>query len=382
MKKAETYFGFSTFYLFGFSLILVSTLIPIIEKSYHIDHSLIGLAFSVGSIAFFFSSIIFGYILEKYNMYYTIIFTLLLFIIGNFFLFSMTGYIHLLLGIFLTNFAGGGLELSIPFLIGLSQEEKKSKTLNLLHSAFALGAVSSPIVSSLILRYTNQWKLPFLIAIILNIVPFILFSLSKHDISKKHTEYLANPHKKESKFIITKTLIILTLSLGIYVAYEMNFTSWLATFLYEYRGFKVSDAAMYPSFLWIGLFLGRTLLSHMPEKYGYKNWLVIAVLMSLIFSTFTVFLGKTLLLSLIGTLLTGIGYATTYPTIQALLIEKFKNNKGFALSFASASTSVISAIGSSSVGYIGKLFGIFFGLLFLIGLNFIEFLLIFRIEKQ
>ncbi|SHH39824.1 MFS transporter [Thermosipho atlanticus] len=380
MKKSELIFGFSSFFIFGFSLIIISTLIPVIEKTYNIDHSLIGLAFSIGSIAFLLSSLLYGFLLEKTDAFKVILIAILILLIGNILMYVMNSYILMVFGIFFINFGGGGLEISIPFLIGVSGNRKKGKALNLLHSAFAIGALSSPIFSSLILKYTSYWKLSYLIGIFFNIIPLIFLFQIKNFISSIHKNYL-NEVKVSKKGIINFTLIILTLSLSFYVSYEMNFSSWISTFLFEIRRLNISTAALYPSFLWLGLFLGRTILSHMPEKYGYKKWLIIIVTLSLIFSIFTIFVGKNIFLSSIGTILTGTAFATTYPTIQALIVEKYKKNKGIALSIASGSTSIISGFFSYLVGFIGKSHGLLFGFLVIISLNLIEIFLVSLIKE-
>lgn len=371
MKKTQLIFGFSSFFIFGFSLILNSTLIPVIEKSYSIDHSLVGLALSLGSIAFLVSSLLYGYLLEKYKAFYVIISGILILLAGNFTMFFMNSYIMVILGMFFINFGGGALEVSVPFLIGVSGEGKKGKILNLLHASFAMGAVISPIVSSLVLKYTPYWKSTYLLAALINLIPLISIYIIKNDILNLHANYLESG-KGSLKEVLNSSLIILVLALSFYVGYEMNFTSWISTFLYEVRNFNVSNAAIFPSFLWLGLFLGRSFLSEMPEKMGYKKWLFIVVFLSIVFSTLTILLGKNMIISAIGTILTGLAYATTYPTLQAIIVEKYKRNKGIALSISSAATSIISGGFSYVIGLVGTLYGLFAGLIIIIVINIFE----------
>ncbi|KAF2956859.1 MFS transporter [Marinitoga sp. 38H-ov] len=381
MKKAQLIFGFSSFFIFGFSLILNSTLIPIIEKAYSIDHSLVGLVLSLGSVAFLISSLLYGYLLEKMNAFYVIVSGVFVLLFGNLTMFFMNSYIMLIIGMFLINFGGGALEVSVPFLIGVSGDGKKGKILNLLHASFAMGAVISPIISSLVLRYTPYWKSSYLLAVLINLIPLISVYMIKHDILNLHADYLEDS-KGSLREVLNSSLIILVLALSFYVGYEMNFTSWISTFLYEVRNFDVSNAAIFPSFLWLGLFLGRSLLSGMPEKFGYKKWLFIVVFFSVVFSTFTILLGKNIILSAIGTILTGLSYATTYPTIQAIIVEKYKRNKGIALSISSAATSIISGGFSYVIGLVGTLYGLFAGLIIIIVVNIIELLFISLLKEN
>lgn len=373
-KKYLTYYGLSGYFSFGFSLILVGTLIPVIEQNYGINHSLIGFALSMGAIAFLLASLFYGYILEKFKAFYVIMLAILIFNIGNFALLLMDSFLYFIVGYIFLNFGGGAIEISIPFLIGVYSEGKKAKELNILHSAFAIGAVLSPVLSSLILKYSSFWKFSFLVSFIFSLLPLAFFLKLKNNINKVHGMYLKE--KKSLKKSLDLTLLVLILALSFYVGYEMNFSSWISAFLHEVRNFEVSKSAVFPSFLWIGLFLGRTLFSTYPEKIGYRKWLLFVVSMSLLFSTLSLFFTKTFINAAILTVLTGFSFATTYPTIQAMIVEKYKKNKGIALSLASASTSLFSGLASYIIGYIGTIYGLLYGFLVVLILNIVEILLI------
>lgn len=379
-EKLINLYGLLNFFTFGFVLVLIGPLIPVIEKNYVVNHSLVGFSLSLGSISFLIASLLFGYLLERFNAFILIVSAGLIFTSGVFLLFMMNSFLFFIFGYIMMNFGGAAIEVCIPFLIGVSGDGKKAKKLNILHSAFAIGAVISPILSSIILKYTNFWKSTFGIAFLISLIPFFLLIFIKDNIKKIHGEYLKE--KAPLRGSINFSLVILILALSFYVSYEMNFSSWISVFLHEVRNFEISKSAIFPSFLWMGLFLGRLFLAKTPEKLGYKRWLTIIVSLSLVFSSLTVFLSNTTFNTSFLVFLTGLFYATTYPTIQAIIIEKYKKNKGIALSLASSITSLFSGGASYLIGFFGQYFGIFFGFLLILMFNTTELIIILNLKEK
>ncbi|MDK2886419.1 MAG: transporter, family, glucose/mannose:H+ symporter [Thermosipho sp. (in: thermotogales)] len=373
-------YGFLNFFAFGFVLVLIGPLIPVIEKIFAVNHSLVGLSLSLGSVGFLVGSLLFGYLLEKFNAFNLVVFAGSIFSLGIFLLFIMNSFLFFIFGNFMMNFGGAAIEVCIPFLIGVLGTGKKAKRLNFLHSAFAIGAVISPVISSFILKYTNYWKSTFGIALITSLIPFIFLFFIKNRVKDVHNEYLKE--KVPFKNILNFSLVILVLALSFYVSYEMNFSSWISVFLHEVRNFQISKSAIFPSFLWLGLFIGRLFLAKMPEKLGYKKWLITVVSSSLLFSSLAVFLSTNFFLTALLVLLTGLSYATTYPTIQAIIVEKYRSNKGIALSLASSVTSLFSGATSYVIGFLGQNFGIFFGFIFILIFNILELFIIFTLKER
>ena len=352
------WYGFFSFLAFGFSIVLIGPVIPIIEKTYSVSHSYIGLALSLGSILFLLSSLLLGYLIERINAFILMRIAMFIFSLSILVFIVMNSFELFVIGYMLLNIGGAGIEIYIPFLIGVMPGGKKAKNLNLVHSAFALGAIVSPLITSLALKYPNYWKTPFFIAFILTLLLHIFLFKMKKSISNIHGEYLKE--KGTIKGLFSMFFILLILSLSFYVAYEMNFSAWISTFLHEAKNINVSKAALFPSFLWLGLFFGRILFSALPEKIGYKMWLSVSILIAGI-SLFLIMIMKNIIVSALLTILLGFSYATIYPTIQAIIVETHKNNKGIALSVASASMSLISGGASYLIGYVAQIYSIFAG---------------------
>ncbi len=370
-SRDSMWLGFTSFLAFGFSIVLVGPMIPIIEKSYSVNHSYIGLALSLGSLSFLLSSLIFGYLIERVNAYKLFKIGMIVLSLGIVTFILMNSYKLFILGEILLNFGGAGVEIYIPFLIGVMEKGKKAKSLNLIHSTFALGAIVSPLLLSFSIKYTPYWKIPLFVALFLTLIPHLFLLRLKEKIENLHIDYLKE--RVHIKSIINISLVILIMALSLYVAYEMNFSSWISIFLHEAKRLSLSKATMFPSFLWLGLFLGRLIFSTLPEKIGYKIWLIIIISLSFASLSLIMILGGVFIPALL-TIFLGLLFATVYPTIQAEIVERYKSNKGIVLSIASASMSITSGATSYLVGYIAQVFGIFGG--FLAILSFIVFDLI------
>jgi len=386
-KKAELLeksYAMSGYFTFGYTSLVISSLLPLIERNFSLLHSQVGIMLSVGSISFLITSLVIGYLLEKFDTFRITTGGLLAATFGGTMFIISRGFPELLIAITLTNIGAATVEVSVPFVIGLNEEDgKKGEILNIVHSLFAFGAISGPFITSLIIKNPSNWKYSFLTVIAFSLIPMISITLAKDHVRAMFKNYKANKSGKRGntlrealELLKNKFFILLILGLAIYVGYEMSFSSWLSIFLFEYRGFKVDSAALYPSFLWIGLFLGRLIFAKAADKIGYKKWLIITSVSSAITTVLAIVISKNTVSIFISVLLTGLAYATIYPVIQAIIIDTFRKNKGTALGITAASTSILSALTNFTIGQIGNAFGIFAGLLTVVVLTVLEIVVV------
>lgn len=379
----ERSYAMSGYFAFGYTSLVISSLLPLIEKDFSLLHSQIGIMLSVGSLAFLTTSLIIGYLLENFDTFkITIVGLLAITSSGVMFIISR-GFLELLVAIILTNIGTATVEVSVPFVIGLNEQGgKKGGVLNVVHSLFAFGAISGPFVTSIIIRNPDNWKYAFLTVIAFSLIPVTSIMLAKDHVRKMSKNYRTNKNTGENtlneaiKLLKDRFFILLILGLAIYVGYEMSFSSWLSIFLYEYRGFKVDSAALYPSFLWMGLFLGRLIFAKAADKIGYKRWLMIVSISSAFTTTLAVVISKDMISIFVSVFLTGLAYATIYPVIQAIIIDTFRKSKGTALGITAAATSILSALTNFAIGQIGNAFGIFAGILTVVVLTILEIMVV------
>lgn len=389
----ESSYAMSGYFIFGYTSLVISSLLPIIEKNFSLPHSKTGIMLATGSAVFLITSLLIGYLLEKFDTFGIVLTGLLSTTFGGVMFLVSRGFPELLAAIALINIGAATVEVSVPFVIGLNESKgKKGGILNVVHSLFALGAISGPFITSIIVKNPDNWKYSFLTIIAFSLIPIISITLVRTHVKDMFDNYKKNKQKsteeKEKtlieafKLLKNKLFLLLILGLAIYVGYEMSFSSWLSVFLYEHRGFTIDSAALYPSFLWIGLFLGRLIFAKAADIVGYKRWLIIVSTASAITTISAVVASTSAKSILISVLLTGLAYATIYPVIQAIIIDKFRKSKGTALGITAASTSILSAFTNFTIGQLGSLFGIFAGLLTIVVLTIMEIVVVFYFETE
>jgi len=367
-EKAITAHAFSGYFAFGYSVLVLSALIPAIEETLNLTHAHIGTALSLGSVGFFAASILYGILLEHFEAFIVILSGWGIFLLGNLLLSLASSYLFLLIGTIMLNFGSGSIEVTIPFTLSMTSDSK-GKTLNVSHSAFALGALAGPVFTSSLMKTLGNWRWAFISSLFFSTLPLTFLLKGRVFLRNAHSNYLLNKERAFFRGLLNKIYILLLLVISMYVGYEMGFSAWLSVFLHEAKDYSIPLASLYPSFLWFGLFLGRLLCASAADRVGYEKWLNLVVAFSLVFSTITVAVARKPVLVMLSVFLTGFWYATTYPTIQAMIVEMLRGGKAIGLSIAAASTSAFSALASFAVGQIGTRFGIFYGVLVILLLN-------------
>jgi len=367
-EKAITAHAFSGYFAFGYSVLVFSALIPAIEKALNLTHAHIGTALSLGAVGFFVASILYGILLERFEAFIVILSGWGIFLLGNLLLGLASSYSFLLIGTIMLNFGSGSVEVTIPFTLSM-KSGSKGKTLNLSHSAFALGALAGPAFTSSLMKTLGNWRWAFISSLFFSTLPLIFLLKGRVFLRDAHSHYLLNEEGVFLHGLLNKIYILLLLVLSMYVGYEMGFSTWLSVFLHEVKDYPIPLASLYPSFLWLGLFLGRLFCASAADRVGYGRWLNLVVAFSLVFSTITVAVARKPLFIMLSVFLTGFWYATTYPTIQAMIVAMLRGGKAIGLSIAAASTSAFSALASFVIGQIGTRFGIFYGVLVILLFN-------------
>ena len=388
----ERSYAMSGYFTFGYTSLVISSLLPLIERNFSLPHSKTGIMLSAGSIAFLITSLLIGYLLEKFDTFRITLTGLLTTTFGGIIFMISRGFPELVAAITLVNIGAATVEVSVPFVIGLNESTgKKGGILNVVHSLFAFGAISGPFITSIIIKNPSNWKYSFLTVVAFSLIPIISITLAREHVRTMFENYRKNKRVKEEKentlieafeLLKNKFFLLLILGLAIYVGYEMSFSSWLSVFLYEYRGFKVDSAALYPSFLWIGLFIGRLIFAKAADKIGYKKWLIIVSIASAVTTILAIIVSRNMMSIFISVFLTGLSYATVYPVIQAIIIDTFRKNKGTALGITAASTSILSALTNFTIGQLGSAFGIFAGLLTIVVLTVAEIVVVFYFKND
>jgi fucose permease len=143
--------------------------------------------------------------------------------------------------------------------------EESHRAQNLIYGFFSLGVVTSPILARLLIDNLESWRWALAAPAILIIPLSIPLAISKLELIGG----VGKLNRKEIKkiFAFNKSLFSgLLLALLLYIAAESAVSMWLITFLEKEYGVAPSPAHWTLTGLWIGITVGRWIVSYLVKK--------------------------------------------------------------------------------------------------------------------
>jgi len=353
MKNIQTkYMIFATFFAMLIMAITDSTkgiLIPTFKEVFHVSDTTIGTFLVVGSLSYV-ASTYFGSILCS-KLGQKRIIMLGMSIAGFGFLatsFSQI-FMHIMIGYFVITIGIAFIAIGMNTLIPLVKVAYLGLLMNLLHFFYGVGSTLTQRVTGYLVFKGVEWRLIFMAYFGLYILSFIVYAFVKTP--KDHTEKM----EKEKGQIQNKGLLVLfCMSLGFYVAAEMQTANWLLNYLKESMQMNVSDGSFYVAFFF-GIFsLGRLVGGVVVEKVGYLRSVILSMGMALIFYTAGLMMGTN---GLILISISGLFFAVNFPTLLLVIQKTFPENGTYIAGIATMSASLTSMIVGYLMGVFNDLIG-------------------------
>ena len=210
--------------------------------------------------------------------------------------------------------------------------KNKSSVVNLGHVFLALGALTSPLIASNLIARGFGWRIIFYIIIFLVLVSSILYIVFEKWKKQVSPESIQKPSFKKI-FKYRNKNIFLVLSLVILVFYFIQETiifTWYPTFLRLGRSFDVYSAGYVISVFWVGIMVGRLIISVLSYKVRADHILFGLCILSLISLSIAIF-SNLEILNYIGIGLAGLGFSGFVPLMIASSSSIFENQKDMVL---------------------------------------------------
>ncbi len=273
--------------------------------------------------------------------------------------------------LFYTLYFLAGLFLGVIFLnanLGMLEGKVKNKDsiVNLGFGFFAIGALASPFVTSLLLKNQISWKIIYVIIICL-----ILFSFASQllIISRKRIGLLAESKGIEFKKIFKYRkkniyMILTSVLMFFYVIAEVIMFSWAPTFFRVEKLFSLINASFVVSLFWIGILVGRLVISVLSYRIKAGTLLIILSIISLTGVSCAIFVNSQII-NFIGIGLTGIGFSGVPPLLISSAGRIFGSGKEISLTILF----VVGIIGGSAMPFVITLlsgYGLFFSMLIVV----------------
>ena len=329
---------FAVFTIFGMSMTIIGAALPKILTSFGWSYFVAGLVLAANAIAYFSFTFVGGFAIRYMGPRRTIVIGLGIAAVGlAFFGSTPSPLINILLGA-LIGVGQGFVEITVNWTTLRLDTAKSGRPMNLMHGAFAVGAILGPLVLAALLHAELDWVAVYhLMAAIFLALSVLFLLLPMHlppDAANAEAGEIAQRFKTHPAYFLS------FLALFLYVGVELGVSNWVAQYFVAVFDYPATESALLVSLFWVGLLAGRfgvPLLGHGLRQdklligFSMLATITIAVLSLLGF----VASGPSVqYIAMAMVLLSGLGCSIFYPAVITLLGNCFPQAQSQAIGFA------------------------------------------------
>ncbi len=329
-------------FLFGISMVIIGSVLPILKVRFGMSDIEAGSLFSILPIGLLVGSISFGPIVDKFG--YRWILSLASIFLGL----GFVGIAHsssigmLSACIFFFGIGGGAINGGTSALVSdLSEGKRKIINLNWLGMFYGIGAFSMPLALSLV----SDKHLPEVlnIAAILSLISAIAFFVIKYPLTVQKEKITL---KLIPTFIKSKLFMTIAFYLFFQSAFEAIVNNWSVSYFIDAHQIEQSKALVALSYSVLGLILMRLLIGSLLKNVNHNRLIQLSIILFALGITGLFINGY--IINLVAMLLLGAGLAPGFPVMLGLVGEMFKEASGTAFSFVM----LIALSGNTIINYI------------------------------
>ena len=325
-EKRENQLMMATLFVFftsGASSVLMGNLMPFLREMYDINYTYAGLLLSLPSWGNLASIFITGYLPTYIGRRKTVLLTAMWMAVAFAIItFGIGGAGALALACVMIGIARGGNTNFSNTMMSTLPGKKSAIGYNLLHGAFAVGAVLSPLVLIACTKGSALgWK--YMTA---GIVALCLVQLTVYGKMRLPKENITKSIKKvDRSFLKNKNFWLAAAILFFYISAEYAIVTWLVTYFKDTGILSPQISQLMTSLLWVVIFIGRMIGAALVGKVSRKIILVVDGVGLMIFFLL-VFFSRTELPIFLGIMGVGLFMATIYTSALALGTQSIKGN--------------------------------------------------------
>lgn len=167
----------------------------------------------------------------------------------------------------------GAIDVSTNALFAARSGPRTTNVLNLIHFFFGIGAFALPALAAAVLASTWGWPLLcFLLAATSAAAGFGWQGLPPDATTLQSPPVASTP----TDGIVSGSVRLLALVLGLYVGAEVGLGSWIGEYMVAIRSVPVEPSAATLSAYWLGLAVGRLLLSAVAHRVEDRTLLLLS----------------------------------------------------------------------------------------------------------
>jgi fucose permease len=336
LKQARLQIGlaFIGFVVIGISGGANGVLLPSLSSYYRVDNTVIGLIFITSSVGYFLSAFTSSLLLEKLGKRMFLTMGTLAFLLGTLIFAVEPPFIVILATRFLIGFGIAIIETGLNAFI---VEFRSTSMMNSLHAFFGVGSLIGPVVAAAMLsvwQWNSVYILLSLICLLLLIGFFTIFipqfaTANTHS-NEKHEKSKAPQAQPQQNVLIAALKLpvvwLAALFLLLYTGVEVSLGNWSYSFLTEGRHLSNLFSSTVVSGFWLGLTMGRFILSALSERFGLSPVsLIYLCIGGVVLSSLAIWLVPFSAPTAVSFCLLGLCLGPIYPTTIALVPRLVSN---------------------------------------------------------
>ncbi|KAL7272901.1 hypothetical protein RUND412_004272 [Rhizina undulata] len=327
-------------------------LIPYIEKYYGIGYAIVSLIFLANAAGFIATAAVSQPIYAKLGRSKTMVLGTLLLAIG-FSLIAATPPFGVVAAAFF--FTGSGMALILAqanvFCSGLAET---TQLFGYVHGSYGVGGTISPLIATAMASRGVKWSAFYFILLGLTVFNGIFAGLVFHGSEQSSIPQSAaatqvvptalpdvmSRQKIFKKSLTSKVTLMTCLFIFAYQGAEVAIGGWTVSFLITTRKGDPAESGYIISGFWLGITLGRFVLTHFCHRFGERKSVFVLVAGAILFETL-VWTVPSIISNAVSVSLVGLLLGPVYPctmTIATRLLDKRLHISSIA---------IVSAVGSS-----------------------------------
>jgi MFS family permease len=314
--------------MFGIACVAIGTINEYLTSTFAVDKIFIGFLASLFGAGALIGSLSFGPIVDRFG-YKMIMMVSLIFLLTAFEIIARTDQLIMIRAmIFLFGLGGGIINGAASALVADLYTEKKGAYLSFLGVFWGIGALSLPLITSILLKTGMGY--PAILSIIgaLALIPVVLFLVLKCPEAKNSGGI---PYRKYLGMLKNPTILLIGFFLFFQSGFETLTTTWTPRYFMEVFSSDTQRALLSLTFMSISLTASRLLLGYILKKA--QAWKVLLAGLLITFSGLIIMkFGTTYTEGLTGICLLGFGAAAAFPVMLGYVGTMFPDISGAAFS--------------------------------------------------
>ncbi|MCR5825991.1 MAG: MFS transporter [Oscillospiraceae bacterium] len=313
-----------TFFVSGAASQPLGSFIPFLRETYGFRYDLSGVLLSCQSVGNLASMLISGFLPYWLGRRRSILLTSVWMGVAYLMLAAGLGATPLLIAAFLmTGIARGGNSNFSNTMISTLPGEQANRGYQLLHGAFAVGALLSPLLLVFITTRLPGvgWRVMaggLCLLCLAQLVTYARMPLPQEN-GKRGVKSVDRSFLKLRRFWLGSAMLFF------YISAEYAIVGWLVTYFQDVGILDANRSQMMNSLLWLVIFCGRMLGAYLTGKVARDKLLVIDGLGMFAFFLL-MFFSRTAVTAVIGLMGVGLFMATIYPSAFAFGSESIRGN--------------------------------------------------------